>query len=232
MRRIALTATLLLACAGTASAADLLTRKGPALAPLPIFTWTGAYVGAQIGHSWGRDRTREFFTANGAFTGLEWRYNANSVFGGLHAGYNVQLGMFVAGAEGDVDLMDARGGFVDPGGRGVVNQRWQASLRGRLGVAFDRVLLYGTGGAAFSNFKYVYTNPFTGQSEGPTTTRTGYTLGVGAEYAFTDNLTGRLEFRHTDYGSFRYVATSAFLGLTGQQSPRTNALRAGVSYKF
>lgn len=232
MKRLALTGTLILSLAGAAAAADLPTRKGPILVAPPIFTWTGAYVGAQAGYSWGRDRTTEFFTANGAFTGMQWRYDANSAFGGLHGGYNAQMGMFVVGAEADVELTDARGGFIDPGGRGVVTQKWQASLRGRAGLAFDRLLVYGTGGAAFTTFKYVYTNPFTGQTEGPTTTRTGYTLGVGAEYAFTDNLTARLEYRHTDFGDFRYVATSAFLGLTGRQSPRSNALRAGVSYKF
>jgi outer membrane immunogenic protein len=226
-------AAIALLTASAASAADLPARVPPApLMALPAFTWTGVYVGGQAGYTWGRDRTTEYLTATGAFTGLTWGYDANSFVGGVHAGANYQLGLFVIGGEGDLEAVNARGGFVDPGGLGELKLKWQSSLRARVGVAFDRLHIYGTGGAAFANMRYDYTNPVGPITETTTSWRTGYTIGGGAEFAFTDNLIGRVEYRYSNFGSFRYVSTVAFPILTGEQTPRFSTVRAGLSYKF
>ena len=234
MKSIALTLAGLLAATSLASAADLPVRKSVELAPIaPAFSWTGFYVGAQAGYMWGRDRTTEYLTSTGAYTGFAWRYNLESGFGGLHAGYNRQFGMLVAGVEIDADrLIDAKGGFRDPGGIGRASRAWNFSARGRLGVAFDRVLVYAAGGYAATRAKYHYFNPALGFGEGFARTFSGYTLGAGVEYALTDALTARLEYRYADYGKASYIARSAFLGLTGTQIPRDHSLRLAVSYKF
>ena len=234
MKSFALIAAALLATTGLAAAADLPTRKSVEFAPVPpAFTWTGFYVGAQAGYMWGRDKTTEYMTATGAFTGFAWKYNLDSGFGGLHAGYNRQFGMFVAGVEVDADrLIDAKGGFRDPGGIGRARRDWNFSARGRLGVAFDRVLIYATGGYAATRAKYAYFNPALGFGEGFAKTFSGYTLGAGVEYAVTDSLSARVEYRYADYGKASYVAKSAFLGLTGKQEPRDQSVRVGVSYRF
>lgn len=227
-----------LAASGAAQAADVMMALPPPV--VSAHNWSGAYAGLQIGHSWGRDTTTEYFTATGAFTGLQWSYPANSVIGGVHVGFNMQMGMAVAGVEADVEAIGLKGGFSDPpnmavgnpGGVGTVRSNWQGSLRARFGFAFDRFLAYGTAGLAFSNFRYDYYNPTTNLSEGTSVARTGWTAGLGVEYAFTSHLSGRLEYRYSNFGKFSYVATSAFLGLTGTQNPYAHALRAAISYRF
>lgn len=234
MKSLVLAAAGALAATSLAAAADLPVRKSVDVVPLvPAFTWSGFYVGAQAGYLWGRDKTTEYLTSTGAFTGYAWKEKLDSGFAGLHAGYNQQFGMFVAGVEVDADrLPKAKGGFDDPGGIGRVRRSWNFSARGRLGVAFDRVLIYATGGYAATRARYVYFNPAVGYGEGFAKTLSGYTLGAGVEYAITDHLTARLEYRFADYRKTTYVAASAFAGLTGKQEPRDHSVRLGVSYKF
>lgn len=231
---------LLTACAAAISAGGALAADlpSPRYAPAPPaaimpYDWTGVYVGLQGGHDWGRDKTTEFFTATGAFTGLSWSYNPKGWAGGGHLGFNYQFSSLVVGVEGDLEKTGIRGGFVDPGGSGVMTMNWQGSLRARIGFAFDRALIYATGGAAVADIKYVYANPVGPISEPTSKVRNGWTLGGGAAYAFTDAISGRLEYRYSDYGRFRYNSVLAFPGLlTGEQEPRVHSLRAGVSYKF
>ncbi len=217
-----------------AQAADLLVRKSPP--PLIVtqpFTWTGFYIGGQIGYAWGSDRTTEFFTQTGAPTGLTWAYSPDGVVGGVHAGFNYQFSSFVVGLEGDIEAANIHGGFVDPGGAGTTHVDVQGSVRGRLGYAFDRFMLYGTGGVAIANLKNRYTNPVGPLVENVTNTRTGWTVGGGLEYAFTNAITARVEYRYSDFGNYRHASTIAFPGiLTGEQEPSFHTVRLGVSYKF
>lgn len=235
-------ASILVLGAGAAAAADLPSAKYLPMAPaLPaLYNWTGVYAGLQGGYSWGTDTTRELLTANRAFINA-FEYHPSSAFGGAHAGFNFQMGSIVLGIEGDVEYINARSGFQDPsrvrspndpGGLVRVQQDWQASVRARIGYAFDRVMVYGTGGVAFTEFDYAYFNPLAGFGEGGTFSRTGWTVGGGVNYALTNNLILGVDYRYTDYGKFDYVANSAFLGLTAEQSPTTHAVRGSIAYKF
>ncbi|MCC2096379.1 MAG: porin family protein [Hyphomicrobiales bacterium] len=242
VRKVAAFAAFGLLLATGAQAADLPQRiEAPAPYAPPVFTWTGFYAGAHVGYSWGRDQTTEFFTATGAFTGLFWKYPANTVLGGLHVGYGHQIGSLVLGVEADADLANARGGFTDPtnlavgnpGGAGTLRNAWRASIRGKLGYAAGRFMPFVTGGVAFANLKYIYTNPLTGIEEKTESVRTGYTVGAGVSYAFTNQWRATLEYRYTDFGAFRYASQTAFPGLlTGRQQPRFSTVKAGISYKF
>ena len=91
---------------------------------------------------------------------------------------------------------------------------WDSTFRGRLGYAYDRYLFYGTGGVAFGDIK----------NAGASTTKTGWTLGAGIEAALTSNVTGRLEYRHTDLGS------ASVGGRTVSQT--VDDLMVGVGLKF
>lgn len=245
--RTALASLMILSC-GAVSAADLPSGKHlPMAPPLPsFFNWTGFYAGVQIGHAWGQDTTKEFFSAGRVPVRSDYiyDYSADSLVGGGHLGFNYQMGALVLGVEGDLEATNASGGFNDPGGRpgptidpgGIVRvkQDWQGSVRARLGYAFDRLMVYGSGGVSFSRFEYSYFNPFplVNAGEGGKFSRTGWTVGGGANYAMSDRIIVGLDYRYTDYGRFDYVARSAFLGLTAEQNPRTHAVRASVAYKF
>jgi len=218
---------------GSASAADLAPQAVEPPAPVILpFSWTGFYVGVQAGYQWGEDRQTEYAIATGLPTGVFQRFDSRGGFGGLHAGYNYQIDRFVLGLEADAAVGRSTGSFTVAGNQFDARQTWEATVRGRLGVTpVDRLLLYVTGGAAFSEFKYRYISlagPFAPADA--STTKTGWTLGGGAEYAVTDHVTARIEYRYTDFGntSFDWVP----VGGTYTQHPRFHELLAGISYKF
>jgi outer membrane immunogenic protein len=216
-----------LAAAAPALAGDLPYRQAPPVeAPIvPLFTWTGLYLGGQIGYGWATDTLTVYPWGFGT------NYAPNGVVGGAHVGYNLQINQFVSGLEGDVEGTGINNSF-SPGG--VLYQTQipvQGSIRARLGVAFDRVLLYATGGAEFAGFTTTYTGLIS--SEQNSTTRTGWTVGGGIEYAVTDNWSVRGEYRYTDFGHLTDATPLLFgLGSTATHHETENAVRAGFSYKF
>lgn len=236
--------TLILAVIGTApvvQAADLPSRKSvpltPVFAPTP-FSWTGFRLGAHGGYATGHDITREFVTATWTFIGLQNRFRPDGFYGGLHGGFDYQFGNVVLGVESDIDIGEIKGGFVDPpaapfnpGGRGNTKINIQGSGRLRAGYAFDRLLAYGTGGIAMANIKSTYSN-WPGVSESFTRTLTGYTVGGGLEYAVTDRVTIRSEYRFTEFAKIKNHSQVAFPGFSGTQHPRYHNVSAGVTYKF
>jgi outer membrane immunogenic protein len=249
LRRILLASVGAVALAGTALAADLPSRAPPPVyvPPVPIFTWTGFYVGGQVGYAWGTsngnvgDNFGDFAT---------FSLNNSGVIGGGHVGYNLQLNQWVIGLEGDVDgssLSKTFTGFIVPGG--LIATRifpvntvvpvtvqtsldLQGSIRGRLGYAWDRVLLYGTGGVAFGGFRASLNTPF-GFSQ-RNSTRIGWTVGGGIEYALTNNWSLRAEYRYTQFGHSTIFASNAFAAVGGFANLKINENRvqAGFSYKF
>jgi len=233
-------AVLLSVSAGLpAASADLPVLKG--VAPAPVFTafsWTGFYVGGQLGYGFGYDVTKEFLTANRAFLGLQNYYRPRGFFGGLHAGYNYQFGSIVAGIEADAEISDVRAGFTDPpvppfnpGGHGSTRFQLQGSIRGRLGYTFDRTMLYLTGGVAGAQIENVYKN-WALVTEKISKNVLGGTVGGGVEHAVTNYLTLRAEYRFTAYKSYWNHSVVAFPGASATQHPRTHTLRLGASYKF
>lgn len=229
--------------AGTAQAADLGFGRPPVV-PVPsqpTFSWTGFYVGAQGGHAWGRDITREYVTATWVFIGLQNRFKPEGYFGGIHGGANYQFtNNMVVGVEGDVDYGDLRSGFVDPpaapanpGGRGRFQVQLNGTMRARVGYAFGNVMLYGTGGLAMAQYRSQYFD-WPGATQIFRRNLVGYTVGAGAEYAISKNITVRGEYRFTEYAKIKNHITSipTFIGFSGTQQPNFHTMRAGVTYKF
>ena len=217
-----------------AQAADLPMRyKAPPMMS-PIFSWTGFYVGGQVGYAFGNDHLLEYVTANGVFTNFEKQYNMNGVSAGLYGGGNYQIGNFVLGLEGDIDGANIKGGWTDTavGGAGDTKINWQGSVRGRVGFVADKVLFYGTGGLAVGEVKHTYSNLVTNISETTSSVRTGWTAGGGIEIALTPEILARVEYRYTDYGMSRYDSVTSFPGLTGTQEPKFSTIRVGAAYKF
>lgn len=216
---------------GAAGAADL---RGVALPPAPelpaLYSWTGFYAGLQGGYSWGSNRVR-IGSAGGAFAPISFRAGENSAFGGAHGGFNYQLGGIILGIEGDVEALNSRSRFDGIGLSARVSQDWQGSARARLGLAFDRLMVYGTGGVSFTEYERRVFAPGA-LSERLTSARTGWDVGAGVNFAFTDHLILGAEYRYTDFGRNRFASSGAFPGLTGSQELTAHSARASVAYKF
>lgn len=226
---------LTLGLASPATAADFATRyRAPPPPVLPVYSWTGFYIGGQIGYSVGKDDLYEYLTANGAFTNFEMHYNVHGVTGGVFGGGNYQFGNIVLGLEADLEASNIKGRWIDvgTGGMGTTKIGWQNSVRGRLGFVAENALFYGTGGVAFGDVSHTYTNLLTGIAETTSSVRTGWTAGAGVEVALTPNLLARVEYRYTDYGKSTYSSITSFPGLTGTQEPKLNTIRVGAAYKF
>ncbi|WP_342359493.1 outer membrane protein [Terrarubrum flagellatum] len=235
MKKLLLASAALVAISSAAFAADLPSRKGPPPAPVyvPAFSWTGFYVGLQGGYSWGRVTGTSTTAPGGLFLG-SYGYDANGGLFGAHAGYNYQFTPnLVAGIEGDIEWADLKKTGI--ASTGLLAERtkldWQGSVRGRFGFALDRALIYATGGVAFADISHNVTTIPGGVSVlNYSDTRAGWTLGGGIEYALTNNITVRGEYRYTDYG--RISASNLVTGVADSKKFTTNAIRAGVSYKF
>jgi outer membrane immunogenic protein len=104
-------------------------------------------------------------------------------------------------------------------------------LRARIGYAERNMLFYGTGGWAYGNFDFGG-GPGLPVTNGYSDTMNGWTLGAGMEMMFTQNWIGRLEYRYTDFGNANGALTPAYPAVTMPVDVTTNAIRAGISYKF
>lgn len=168
-----------------------------------VFNWTGFYAGAHAGWGWGD-------TTSGDLSGYAI---------GAQLGYNHQLvsGM-VLGVETDLSFSGVDGATAG----GVFTADYIGTLRGRLGYAFDRILLYGTVGLAYAGGDLRVGAFSSDQSH------YGYAIGLGIEGMVTNNVSLRLEYLYTDFGTRTYqtVLGPRAVGFDASQ------LRLGVNYRF
>jgi outer membrane immunogenic protein len=251
IKKVLLSTVTLVALAGSAFAADLPSRRAPpvyAPPPIPVFSWTGFYIGAQGGYEWGRQQSFAFSGITGAPTTPGVGVSTSGGIGGAHVGYNFSTqslpvfgGLFggalgtggVIGIEGDVDGTTNHRIF-QVGGIGLDSrEQIEGSVRGRLGVAVDRALFYATGGVAFSNLQTGYTNVTIAAAPQNVfnTTHVGWTVGGGVEYAVTNNWSARVEYRYSDLGS-RVDPVSVAGATLFRERLSENRVQGGFSYKF
>jgi outer membrane immunogenic protein len=263
-RKFLLASVGAIALTGSAAfAADLPSRAPPPvyLPPPPIFTWTGIYVGGQIGYAWGNGNFNETVVdpITGTVINTSVGGKPNGVIGGAHVGFNYQFpgwnwfssSGWVIGLEGTVDgssLTNTAEAFfpVAFGGSTLfahTTEDIQGSIRGRLGIAWDRVLIYGTGGVAFAGVnsdltlsgvdtRVVPFVPFFA-SRSRSNSRTGWTVGGGIEYALTNNWSIRAEYRFSDFGTINRGAVFPEGGFfNGHRRLEENQVQARFTYKF
>ncbi|SRR5260370_339147 len=209
---------------GAASAADMPLKARPMVAPVVAYNWTGCYVGGNLGGKWARTSdvvniataTGPAGTSPASFLDLG-NADSSTFLGGGQIGCNWQRGRVVFGIEGDAQaqrwrrtetIAGALPALFVPGDLFELRSDWQASVRGRIGYAWDRTLLYATGGVAFTDVQ-AFTNwiptvsggiAFPGTITSQTKTLVGATVGGGVEQAITDNFTVGIEGRYTWYG--------------------------------
>jgi opacity protein-like surface antigen len=187
------------------------------------YDWSGFYLGLNAGGAFGT--TTSTVAAGGGSASV----NEPGFSGGAQVGANYQTGPMVWGFEADYDASTQDQSLPSGALSGVSQMPWLATLRGRVGMAFDRTLIYGTAGGAAGELKSIFTIP-----AGTTSTTVTYgtwTAGAGIEYGITDNLSARVEYLYLDKNN---IAT----GVIG--SPATtitsrlqdNLVRAGLNYRF
>jgi outer membrane immunogenic protein len=253
----------MLALGGTAAmAADIPPApayKAPAVAPL--YNWTGWYIGVNGGGAFGQDDpviVRETFNG-GPFSAGTWpgsaRFGAldpTGGFGGGQFGYNWQAGSWVLGLEADFQGARIRNRqtvtlpYIDPTDSITVSTNdkldWFGTVRGRLGYAWDRLLVYGTGGFAYGRVQDTLNMSDTfGFLATATTssTRTGYAVGGGVEYAFGSNWSAKIEYQYINLGSTALSATEfttfgapSGFAIASKVKFDYNTIRVGLNYKF
>ena len=226
MKKLLLASSMLCAMSGLAFAADAVVEEAVVEAPL-AFNWTGAYVGGQVGYLWGEG---DFISEDGTTAEVE----PDGWLGGVYVGYNYQLdNNVVIGGDADFAWTGADDGATafddggDPIGSVDSELEWEGAVRLRLGYAVDRFLPYVAGGVAFARLSAEAIDG-SGSLGSDDDTGVGWTLGAGAEYAFTDNLVGRAEYHYTDFGDFDF----AIANFTATSDLTTNDVRLGIAYKF
>ena len=285
MKKLLLASTVLAGMTAAASAADLPRRAAPppVFTPVPVFTWTGFYVGVNAGYGFDANsrNTTNYALPGGSLinspgtagvVSVNNRSNNDGFSGGAQIGYNYQFtpgSGVVIGFEADAQYVDfarrangtqnyAFGGapgiafaapraFVATSGNGL---DYFGTVRGRLGYAFDRTLVYGTGGFAYGSGS---ADRSFGGYAGNDSFRTGYAVGGGIEYALpTDSflnffrssaVTLKVEGLYVSLDRQKNSAGGVFYGnllppngiayLNGAAAKTEFAVvRAGLNYKF
>jgi outer membrane immunogenic protein len=235
-------AILLVATIATASAADLrqpVYTKAPPPAPV-FYNWTGFYVGLNAGGKWVTN-SDETITSGGTVFSLGGNNDSSWIAGG-QIGYNWQApgSQWVFGVEGDIDAQDfsrtrvvgaAIGPFV-VGDAFSFESKWQASIRGRIGYAWDRVLLYATGGVAFTQLKGTAALVGIGTVTDDQTI-VGGTVGGGIEWAVWNNISLGVEGRYTFYGDQDFnVGTLAAFPVGDRINFNTAEVMGKINFRF
>jgi len=211
-------ATILAAATGSAMAADLGPYQpyNPPAEPAPIYQpaiWDGAYIGVNGGYGWSNAGPTE----------------PDGGFGGGQLGYNWQRGNIVFGLEGDIQAGDISGrAYTFDGDTARSDVNWFSTVRGRLGFTNGPWLLYATGGLAIAdvdNRVNLVGAPSFHNSE----TLTGYAVGGGLEWKFTQNWSAKAEYLYLGLGNSTLYNSD---GDSGRVNNDIQTVRVGLNYHF
>jgi outer membrane immunogenic protein len=246
MRRLACAAATFLAACAAAHAADLsqpLPYKTP-VAPPPYMSWSGFYVGVNVGGGTGNGRS-DFAIAGGpAFASVN--NSLSGAIGGGQVGFNWQTGLAVFGVETDIQASGLKGGLTapcPPGGCGLplsasFNQKlpWFGTVRGRIGAASNGWLVYATGGYAYGRLETDAMASAGAASAAASMheTRNGWTVGGGIEVAFAPGWSAKLEYLYVDLGTVNrtWILGGPLPNLADSAAFTMNVVRTGVNYRF
>jgi outer membrane immunogenic protein len=254
MRSVLVGSVISLIATSGAFAADLQVHAPVFVAP--TWNWTGFYIGGSLGSGWLKETDSATASIAGVATASASATTDSTGFvGGGHVGFNWQGGYFVFGAEADINGSEQRSSTTVPCAAaacaGVISSVTTAhqiesfeTVRGRVGLAFERWLVYVTGGFALqtvNNNLSVNAGGVATPLLGSSATRSGYVVGAGVETALRGtNWIGGLEYLYLDSGTFATAAAAltpipaapAGSSVTTTERLQNSVLRARVSYKF
>lgn len=240
----------LLAVTSSAWAADLPVAPPPPMAPAvyvpapAVYNWTGFYIGGNGGYGFANGDASASITggALGGATATASGHFNGGVAGG-QIGANYQISAWVFGIEGDVDWsgQQRNDSFVCGVGCSVTETNkisWFSTIRLRSGYAFDRVLVYGTGGVAWLHVSDTVSSIAGGVSTtwiSPSDTATGWTLGGGVEVALAQNWTVRGEYLYMQAKPTLTTGIPAAIGggtFSENATLKDSVIRAGFNFKY
>jgi outer membrane immunogenic protein len=247
MKRLLIASAAALAAGGQALAADLPPPvapppRAPAMyVPVaPPYNWTGFYIGPNLGFG----LTGGSFNTTPAGTTVSTT-TSTSFLGGGQVGVNYEFwGGVVVGAEAMFDWLPNTKNTVNLNNAAAnnlasatINNRWLTTATAKLGYAWDRVLLYGKGGGAWvgtNNSTLTLASGATPPGISGPSNNSGWTAGIGVEWAFAGNWSARAEYDYIGLTNQTWtVSSGANTGATITSSNRNIQLvTAGVNYKF
>ena len=204
-----------------AAAADLPLPDEPipeAIAA-PAYNWTGFYIGAHGGYA---------FDGSNEWDGVAVDNDLEGFFAGGTIGANWQMNWLVLGVEADGGWagIDGSDPCPNPAFTCSTDVDWLATARGRVGLAWDRWLVFGTGGAAFGGV-LVEANPQAGGGSSDET-YIGWTAGGGVELGLTNNVSVKGEYAFYDLGD----EDAVFAGTPLTFNPEFHSVKFGINYRF
>jgi outer membrane immunogenic protein len=225
-------------------------KARPMVAPPVVYSWTGCYIGGNVGGLWANKAWRvapgdPSIGVGGIAVGTPFgTTDVNSWLGGGQIGCDYQFaGNWVVGIQADYDWSDGSSRSVDfvnntffaaTGWRDESRVRSLGSVTGRVGYAWDRFLGYVKGGYAWERDNYAIFNPANVLSASASETRGGWTLGIGCEYAFTNWLTGFVEYDYYDFGTRtnRLLTPTAVLFDVADIRERKSVVKVGLNLRW
>src|SRR5215468_7441745 len=231
MKKLFLTTVALVALGAPALAADMAARpryaKEPPPIAVPIYNWTGFYIGGHLGVAFGNDNN---------FNGLVVGSNNDARFlGGVQGGFDYQFAPnWVLGAEAQWSWLSGNA-FTAAFPNGYIytnDRRGIGSITGRVGYTWGPGLLYVKGGYAYSNNNERVTQfgfPIPFATSGDHTN--GYTVGAGVEYMFAPNWSAKAEYQYYNFGDATFTAPVALVPF-GTFTTDDHVVKAGVNYRF
>jgi outer membrane immunogenic protein len=221
-------------------AADLMVSSAPAAMMAASTDWTGPYIGGTVGVvNLSTDVDNILF--EGTDSGLDpYTIDSSGWLAGLTVGVNQQWDNIVAGVEGDISWSNAEGTYTDDIAAYSITTRLKtfATLRARLGFAVDQLLLYGTAGLAYGSIEAQLDDDYAGPTT-LTTTDTqgqfGWTAGLGAELAVSDNISIKAEGLYYDLGTATYEFPEGPPGYDMVSADGTTTgwlARVGANFRF
>jgi outer membrane immunogenic protein len=246
MRKLLLISAALAMMAGPATAADMLVKKAPPPRPVPVWSWTGFYIGGNFGGGWAQSDWFEDGTATGAGgpAGLQdASVRASGPLGGGQIGFDYQSGWAVFGVQADADVADLHGTqqncfvtFSPPPSNCTTDIKSLATVTGRIGAAFDRTLLYVNGGYAWQHSGLENPAPMVGLTAIAGDTRSGWTLGAGLEYAVAGNWSAFVQYNYMGFGTRDLLFVGVPPALSGNFTEdvrvNINVVKVGINYRF
>lgn len=253
-------------------AADIVVSEQPVpVITEPSFSWTGFYLGGQIGNFSGKTTASYLKDETGIWNpiGKENLPKLSGFIGGVYAGSNIAINNgFILGIDTDVmwsnkkSMKDIPLPKKDQTGEKkflegtsytidshkeeslalpieaihhTLKQKWSGATRVKIGFAFERVMPYVSGGIAYTQIQNIFATVSDSKSRAidpsdfqhdEKKTMIGYTLGGGVDFAMTDNVLVRAEYRYSDFGKKKFLQDKLEMGY------KANDFRVGVAYKF